>query len=259
MKGYLEAVLHQDINIKPFEAASNQLPLVLRRGYGIFNMVIGSHKVLLAEPVDAAPLAVLKKHQKKIEEYTGYRCVLSLNNMSSYARDALVKEGIPFIWKGHQLYLPFLGMLLDSSKVRNVPQCDKISFLTQKLLLTAIYQSWEQVTVTKAAAMLGVTKTAVSRSFDELESLRIPYLSVKNRARKLTIPANRKEVWENIKEYLRNPVIANYSLKDRPAAQLITSGLTALSKYTMINEPTCLTLAVSKKSLSGLQDRKSVV
>lgn len=257
MKAYLEAVLHQDINIKPFEATSSQLPLVLRRGYRIFNMVIGSHKVLLAEPVDAEPLVVLKKNQKQIEAGTGRRCVLSLNNMSSYARNALVKEGIPFIWKEHQLYLPFLGMLLDSSEVRNVPQCDKIAFLTQKLLLTAIYQRWEQVTVTKAAAMLGVTKTAVSHSFDELESLHIPYLSVKNRARKLTISANRKEVWETIKEYLRNPVIATYSLKDRPVTHLITGGLTALSKYSLLNEPTCLTLAVSKKSLSGLQLTKN--
>lgn len=256
MKSYIEAVLHQDIHITPFEANS-QLPLILRRGYRFFNMVIGSHKVLLAEPLDTTPLAGLKKHQKQIVAYTGHQCVLSMNNMSNYARDTLVKEGIPFVWKGHQIYLPFLGMLLGSNEVRNIPQCDKIAFLTQKMLLTAIYQNWEQITVTKAAALLGVTKTAISRSFDELESLRIPYLTVKNRARKLTIPANKREVWENIREYLRNPIIATYSLKDRPVTQLIACGLTALSKYSMLNEPACLTLAVSKKSLSSLQLTKN--
>ena len=83
MKSYIEAVLHQDIHITPFEA-NNQLPLILRRGYRIFDMFISGHKVLLAEPVDATPLADLKKHQKQITAYTGYRCVLLMNIKTWY-------------------------------------------------------------------------------------------------------------------------------------------------------------------------------
>ena len=256
MEKYLEAVLHQDVDILPF-TDTRRLPLAYRNRYKLSEMFIAGQGAVLVEPVEQEPLAAIKKQHRQLEIYTGSHCVLALRNMSSYARDAMVKEGIPFVWEGHQVYLPFLGMLLDSTKGRTVPQCEKISFLTQRMLLTALYQSWEEVTVTKAAGMLGVTKTAVSHSFDELEAINIPYLSVKSRARKLTIPKDKQVVWETMKDSLRNPVIATYALKECPTASLLTAGLTALAGYSLLSEPACPTFAVSKKAISSLKLTKS--
>jgi len=256
MEKYLEAVLHQDVDILPF-TDTRKLPLAYRSRYRLSEMSIAGQGAVLVEPVEQEPLAAIKKQHRQLEIYTGSRCVLALRNMSSYARDAMVKEGIPFVWEGHQVYLPFLGMLLDSTKGRTVPQCEKISFLTQRMLLTALYQSWEEVTVTKAAGMLGVTKTAVSHSFDELEAINIPYLSVKSRARKLTMPKDKQAAWENIKDSLRNPVIATYALKECPATGLLTAGLTALAGYSLLSDPACSTFAVSKKAISRLKLTKS--
>ncbi|SEH35289.1 hypothetical protein [Selenomonas sp. KH1T6] len=256
MEKYLEAVLHQDVDILPF-TETGKLPLAYRNRYRLSEMSIAGQGAVLVEPVEQEPLAAIKKQHRQLEIYTGSRCVLALRNMSSYARDAMVKEGIPFVWEGHQVYLPFLGMLLDSTKGRTVPQCEKISFLTQRMLLTALYQSWEEVTVTKAAGMLWVTKTAVSHSFDELEAINIPYLSVKSRARKLTIPKDKQVVWETMKDSLRNPVIATYALKECPAASLLTAGLTALAEYSLLSEPACPAFAVSKKAISSLKLTKS--
>ena len=44
----------------------------------------------------------------------------------------MLKEGIPFVWEGHQIYLPFLGILLDDHPRQEVPACIQISYLTQK-------------------------------------------------------------------------------------------------------------------------------
>lgn len=41
--------------------------------------------------------------------------------------------------------------------------------------------------MTKAAEMLGVTKNSVTRCFDELEALNIPYLKIRSRARQLSM------------------------------------------------------------------------
>lgn len=256
MKNYLEAVLHQGVDIHPFND-KGKLPLAYRGRYILSNMVIAGQGTVLVEPVEHQPLASLKKKHKQLELYTGSRCVLALKNMSSYAREALVKDGIPFVWEGHQVYLPFLGMLLDSTKGRTVPQCEKISFLTQRLLLTALYHSWEEITVTRAAGLLGVTKTAVSHCFDELEAISLPYLSVKKRARMLTIAQDRRTAWETMRDSLRNPVIATYALKECPAANLLTAGLTALAGYSILSEPACPTFAVSKKAISSLKLTKS--
>ena len=256
MKNYLEAVLHQDVNIQPF-TDTRKLPLAYRNRYMLSNMVIAGQGTVLVEPLEHEPLAAIKKQHRQLELYTGSRCVLALKYMSSYARDAMVKDGIPFVWEGHQVYLPFLGMLLDSTIGRSVPQCEEISFLTQRLLLTALYQSWEEVTVTKASGMLGVTKTAISHCFDELEAINMPYLSVRSRARKLTIEKDKRAAWENLKDSLRNPVIATYALKERPAARLRTAGLTALAGYSLLSEPSCPTFAMSKKVISILKLTKS--
>ena len=68
----------------------------------------------------------------------------------------MIREGIPFVWEVHQIYLPFIGMLINDNKRQAVKTCSRISYLTQKLLLMALYQSWNRVTVTKAAELLGV-------------------------------------------------------------------------------------------------------
>ena len=252
MKNYLEAVLHQDVDIHPF-TDTRKLPLAYRNRYMLSNMLIAGQETVLVEPVEHEPLSVIKKQHRQLELYIGLRCVLALKDMSNYARESMVKEGIPFVWVGHQVYLPFLGMLLNTTEGRTVPQCEKISFLTQRLLLTALYHGWEEVTVTKAAGVLGVTKTAVSHSFDELEAINMPYLTVKNRARKLTIAKDKQTAWENMKDGLRNPVIVTYALKECPAANLLTAGLTALAGYSLLSEPACPTFAVSKKAISSLK------
>jgi predicted DNA-binding transcriptional regulator YafY len=58
--------------------------------------------------------------------------------------------------------------------------------LTQKLLLSALYQGWQKVTVTQAAKLLNVSKMSITRCFDELEALNIPYLSIQKRSRHFT-------------------------------------------------------------------------
>ena len=36
--------------------------------------------------------------------------------MNYYSRDVMIREGIPFVWEGHQIYLPFIGMLINENK-----------------------------------------------------------------------------------------------------------------------------------------------
>ena len=51
----------------------------------------------------------------------------------------------------HQVYIPFLGLLLKQNEARALKPCFKISFLTQKFLLLALYEEWDDLTVTVAA------------------------------------------------------------------------------------------------------------
>jgi hypothetical protein len=173
--------------------------------------------------------------------------------MNYYSRDVMIREGIPFVWEGHQIYLPFIGMLINENKRQAVKTCSRISYLTQKLLIMALYQSWNRVTVTKAAELLGVSKMSVTRCFDELEALDVSYLTIRSRARNITADPDKKAMWDQIRPILRNPVIAVYTLNERPDIELPMAGTMALSYYSMLDEGRYPILAVTKKKLAEIR------
>ncbi|MCR4950199.1 MAG: hypothetical protein K6A40_02620 [Solobacterium sp.] len=115
------------------------------------------------------------------------------------------------------------------------------------------------MTVTKTADILGVTKTSISRCFDELEALSIPYVHTKSRGRFLSVPADRKEMWETIRPVLRNPVIAAYSLKEKVTKNCRLSGISALAYYTMLESEQVPVYAVQKKDIASLDIIRSKI
>ena len=250
MKEYIEKILHQNVQIIPY-TDMEQLPLSYRSGYDVKLMTVGHHKALLAAPTEKTSLTVLRKQQHQMMVYTGLPCVLYLTDMNYYTRDALLDEGLPFVWEGHQIYLPFIGTLLDDHPRRGVATCAQISYLTQKLLLTALYQGWQKVTVTKAAKNLEVSKTSITRCFDELEAFQVPYLTVRSRARTITADVDKKAMWAKLQGILRNPVITSYALKELPRGSFPLSGLTALAHYSMLDDGGFPEYAITKKDLSA--------
>ncbi len=251
MKDYLERILHQEVDVVPY-TDQWKLPLVFRDSYDLKQMTINGREALVAAPVEKIPLATLRKHQHQMEIYTGLPCVLFVNNLNYYSRDAMVKEGIPFVWEGHQIYLPFIGILLDDYPQRTIVNCPRISFLTQKMLILALYQQWQKVTVSKAAELLDVSKMSATRCFDEMEAISLPYLTTHNRARSVTADRNKKAMWETLSPSLRTPVIESYALKERPDRRLPLAGTSALASYSMLGEGEYPVLAITKREFHNL-------
>lgn len=251
MKEYIEAILHQNIQLIPYEE-QYKLPLAYRNAYHLNRMIINGHEALLAAPVEKIPLATLRKQYRQMAVYTGLPCVLYLKETNYYGRDAMLEEGIPFVWEGHQIYLPYIGALLEDQKRPALRSCNQISYLIQKLLLMALYEGWQRITVTKAAEKLGVSKMSITRCFDELEAMDIPYLMVRSRARSISADADKKAMWEKIKPILRNPIITTYALKEKPDIQLPIAGTMALAHYSMLDESNRPTYAITKKNLSEI-------
>lgn len=251
MKEYIETILHQNIQLIPYEE-QYKLPLAYRNAYHLNRMIINGQEALLAAPVEKIPLATLRKQYRQMAVYTGLPCVLYLKETNYYGRDAMLEEGIPFVWEGHQIYLPYIGALLEDQKRPALRSCNQISYLIQKLLLMALYEGWQRITVTKAAEKLGVSKMSITRCFDELEAMDIPYLMVRSRARSISADADKKAMWEKIKPILRNPIITTYALKEKPDIQLPIAGTMALAHYSMLDESNRPTYAITKKNLSEI-------
>ena len=245
MKEFIEKTLHQEIELIPLECIDS-FPLVLRANYDYYTMKIERQDCILAALKDEINLSTIRKQYRRILQITGKHCVLYLKKLTYYSRDKMLEEGIPFIWEEHQIYMPFLGLLLQKNETRKVKPCFKISFLTQKLLLTAIYGEWNDVSVTEAAERLAVSKMSITRAFDEIESLDIPVLKKTGRSRRCVRIGNKKETWEIIEVFLRSPLLKEYHLENQFPEKLMKSGISALAEMSMLGDNPYPTYCITK-------------
>lgn len=255
MKDFLEKTLRQNISIEETEYLYKKLPLFFRGKYTFFMIETNGHQWIAIQPKTEVGLVSLRKDRLRIEKLAGLNCAIFLDTTTFYIKEKLIEEGIPFVLKNKQVYLPFIGLLLSNTNKRDIEPVHLISYLTQKLILTAIYEKWKAVTVSEAAGKLEVSKMSVSRCFDEIEYLNGDIMGMKGKSRVITIPADIKKVWEDIKPILRSPVIARYELYEDIHLEK-KAGMSALCEYSLLSDNEYPTYAVTKKEISGVGVKK---
>jgi hypothetical protein len=251
MKETIEQILHQEVEEHPF-AQEEKLPLACRGAFDFKQIEINRQPFLLAEPVDSMNLTELRKSRSQLERAAGCPCAFYLKTVNQYAAAKMLEEGIPFIRENRQVYLPFLGMLIADKAERDPKPAAELSFLTQKLLLKALYETWNGVTAAEAARLLGVSRMSGTRCFDEIESLGLPFLRTEGKSRRFDAMPDRKQMWETLRPVLRNPVIRAFRSDELIPGEFVLSGLTALAAYSMLNEDRCKYYAVPKGALRHL-------
>ena len=256
MKATIEKLLHTQCWEMEFPKI-NQLPLFLRGAYRFRVIEILSTSFLAAEPVEKINLAAMRKHYFKLMELSGMACAFQLNSISAYTKNKMLEEGIPFVLVGKEVYLPFLGVVLNDNVQSERTPPVRLSFMSQKLLLSALYHNVTQMTVTEMAKLLGVSKMSVTRCFDELDGFQMNLIDDnKTAGRYFKWGKSKKEFWELIRPYLRNPVEKELRLDCLPPWPLPMSGLSAVSHFSMLSDNTYPTYAISKKALKDLQPEK---
>ena len=257
MKEFLEKSLRQQVTIMEDKELYKKFPLVYRGRYDIFKVETNGVVWMAIYPKDNVGLIMLRRDRAKVEKITGLNCAIFLDRTTFYIKEKLLEEGIPFVPKGKQVYLPFIGYLLSKENERELAPVHLISFLTQKMLLIAIYERWNEVKVSDAAKRMGVSTKSASRCFDELEYLNIGVLDMKGKSRVINIPDDRKQLWQQIESVLRNPVIRRFVLRKDMKLEK-KAGISALCEYSLLSDNAYPTYAVTKKELkaSGVKVEK---
>lgn len=251
MREYLEQILHQSIQEYPYESLE-KLPLGCRNAFALSIVKIQKQEILIAAPIETMNLTELRKMRIQLERYTGFQCVFYLKKTNWYSVPKMVEEGIPFIWENHQIYLPFMGLLLQRNEHRKPKRCSIISFLTQKLLLKALYEGWQDVSAVQAAEKLEVSRMSITRCYDEIEALGMSFIKMNGRSRRFFASVDKKAMWEDMRPFLRNPIIREFRLEKKPDAEMILGGISALAEYSMLSEERYVTYAVEKNQISEL-------
>ena len=259
MKEFLEKTLRQNVIMTENKEVYKKLPLAYRGRYDIFTVETNGVLWIAIHPKDDVGLVMLRRDRAVIEKTTGLNCAIFLDRTTFYIKEKLIEEGIPFVIDGKQVFLPFIGYLLSKENERELAPVHLISFLTQKMLLMAIYERWNEVKVSGAAKRMGVSTKSASRCFDELEYLNIGVLDMKGKSRVINIPDDRKQLWQQIEHMLRNPVIRRFILRKDMKLEK-KAGISALCEYSLLSDNAYLTYAVTKKELkaSGVNEEKQV-
>ena len=257
MKEFLEKSLRQNVIMTENKEVYKKLPLVYRGRYDIFTVETNGALWMAIHPKDDVGLVMLRRDRAGVEKMTGLNCAIFLDRTTFYIKEKLMEEGIPFVIDGKQVFLPFIGYLLSKENERELPPVHLISFLTQKMLLIAIYERWNEVRVSGAAKRLEVSTKSASRCFDELEYLNVNVLGMKGKSRVINIPDEREQLWQQIESVLRNPVIRRFILRKDMKLEK-KAGISALCEYSLLSDNAYPTYAVTKKELeaSGVKEEK---
>ena len=253
---YIKETLYINVDASKYENTAI-LPLYLSKSYELCILTIYGFQCLLARPIEPTNLTALRKQCLHLKKLTGLECVLCLQEARIYTKEKMLSEGIPFIIAGQQIYMPFLGVALASNRKVDVSHVDRISFSSQKLLLTAIYDDWKKITLTEAASALCVSKMTVTRCFNEIQSLGLSLVQSGHKLRYFSRQNSRRALWESVRPHLRNPVIRQHRLEESIEHRSFRlGGMSAISHYSMLSDNNYMTYGVTKDTAKSINLQK---
>lgn len=249
---YLQEVLAQRITITPYDYLS-KLPLFLTNEYEFYQAKLHEIDcVLLKLNVERIIPEKIQKHIMKIREYGDHKPVLIFDNLRLSQRKKLVKARIPFIVPHYQIYLPFICLDFNESKVLEVPKMKHFSAMTQQLFLYLMNLNISEVQTKLVAQNLNMAYATANRCIRQfVEEGLIIQTGVATRKSYHSI--EKKELWDKGKSFLVSPISRMFVLKALPNnLKTNLSGESALSKLTMINGSDISVYAISKKNFEDI-------
>lgn len=193
-------------------------------------------------------VAAMKKQQKQYED--ALRCPVAydvaVNNIAM--RNALVRKGISFIDLPGNVFLPFMGIVLQDIYVKQRIRADKMMPATQMVFLELLYMADDESALkSEIAGRLNLTKTSITRATAQLKEMGL--ISQKKTGTEIAISRNYsgREYYENAKEYLINPIQKTVTVMENESTRYMWyAGESALSRKTLLNPPRIEERAVYK-------------
>ena len=98
----------------------------------------GKKAIFLYPKIELEQIGVLKKHIARIQKNENLPVVLVLKEIISRQKEYLIREKIPFVVEGRQIYLPFMALYLQERCNAEREQREEMRPSAQMLLLHSI-------------------------------------------------------------------------------------------------------------------------
>ena len=259
MLDYLNQTLGLEATITPWTEA-DQFPLYLRSGKKYFLLHIGGVECVLIE-ADGKNFS-LPTFRKQMAKLSGQpkHIVLCFKHLESRQRKALIEARIPFIVPNNQVYLPFLGVVLQErmKPVKAAPE--KLSPAAQMILLYLIYgPDVQPIRKVDLAKRLELSAMNVTRAVQELEALELVTVERIGRSDYVSAVGSGKSLYERALPYMIDPVQKRlYVQKADMFAEFPMAGEYALATYSMLNGPQIECKAINRKKYKELDGTEEI-
>jgi DNA-binding MarR family transcriptional regulator len=239
-----------------------KLPLFLRERFDLFSATLWGRRYLFAlEDQSSAPGAPgeYEKLAAALRSSLGETAVLVLAHLPSYARNRMVRSGIPFIVPGSQLFLP--GAIMDLRERFSRPKPVGGKRLTPAAQCLVLYhlqrESLESMALKDIARKIGYSPIMLTKVKDELEAAGLSRSSRQGRSITLNFSSQGRQLWEGALPYLSSPVKKTRWLQwNKPGHPALMAGLTALSQLTAIADDRLPTFALSNEAIQDSLERR---
>ena len=167
---YLNKVL--GIEVVYMNGKFEHLPNFIVTRYRLQRVSMNGQGVIFLYPkTELEQVEVLKKQIARIQKNENLPVVLVLNELSFRQKEYLIREKIPFIVEGRQIYLPFMALYLQERCNAEKKPREEILPSAQMLLLHFIYGGAQELSTSQAAKDLELTPTSISRASKQLEEM----------------------------------------------------------------------------------------
>ena len=219
----------------------------------------GKKAVFVYPKTELEPVETLKKHLVRVQNDTNLPAVLVLEQITSRQKEYLIREKIPFVVDGKQIYLPFMAVYLQERCDAEKIQRKEILPSAQMLLLHFIYNGARELSTSQATKDLKLTATSISRASKQLEEMKLLKTRKSGVQKILFSDHTPKMLFQYAEKKLVNPVKRTVYLPRKYVdSGLLESGYSALSEYSMLNAPSVKCYAAEKISQWKTQQTNSL-
>lgn len=245
---YLNKVL--GIKVAYEDVEFEHLPNFIATRYQLQMVSMNEQKVIFIYPkTELEQIEVLKKHIARIQKNEHLPVVLVLTELSYRQKEYLIREKMPFIVDGKQIYLPFMAVYLQERCDAEKKIREEILPSAQMLLLHFIYGGAQELSTSQAAKDLELTPTSISRASRQLEEMELLHIKKVGVQRILQSEDSPNTLFQKAGDKLLNPIKRTvYIPKKFVETDLPESGYSALAEYSMLNAPNVRCYAVERIS-----------
>jgi DNA-binding transcriptional ArsR family regulator len=260
LEAYLRETLHTTVRLERWHGEA-ALPAYLTGQYDFFDGTVGNVHILFLQSAEEPVPSAAKKHERTLQQNWTGPVAFVFERITPRTRQRMVSEGLSFVVPGNQVYLPALGVNLRERYQTRMQTTDRLRPSAQVLFLHVLTnRSPASGTPSGSARRLGYTAMAMGQALNQLEDAKLVNVHKEGRERLFELAGEPADLWQRAQPLLASPISRRrYLVGVAPSGRIgLAAGLSALTTYSALAEPTVPVVALERVNTKSLLDAHGV-